>query len=198
MENIQQLFNVRDLLLIAFLAVSGILGAQRGLTRTFTGLLGRLASTIAAVCAAKFLAPIVARAVVTPIIGDLFERDAESYLASLAEPIETAVTEMAVEMAEGVAFLLLLALLGVFFSLLLALISQSLHFLSRHTPLGILDRMGGLALGVAGGAVLLAVAAILLTHACPELFRDLGWLSPKNTENTILTRAILELLPVYP
>ncbi len=191
---IQQIFNIRDLLFIAFLAVSGLLGAQRGLTRTFMGLLGRLASTFGAGFAAKLLAPVIARAVVTPIIGDLFEQDAASYLASLAEPLEITITEMAVEMAEGVAFLLLLVLLGILFSILISAFGQSLRMLARHTPLGILDRIAGLALGVAGGVALLMCAVAVLAKMSPELFRDLGWLSPISTADTLLTRGFLAAL----
>lgn len=195
---IQQLFNLRDLLFVAFLVVSALLGGRRGLVGTFMGLLGRVVSIFGAGFVAKLLAPMLARAVVTPIIGDLFERDAASYLAALPVPIETTITEMAVEMAEGVAFLLLLVLLGIFFSLLLALVSQSLRFLTRHTPLGILDRLGGFAAGLAGGVALLMLAAVVLSHAMPELFRDLGWLSPVSTADTVLTKGFLAaLLPNY-
>lgn len=190
----QQIFNVRDLLFLAFLLVSALLGAQHGLTRTFISLLGRLLSVLGAGLVAKPLAPVIARAVVTPIIGDLFERDAAAYLTALPVPIEATITEMAVEMAEGVAFLLLLFLLGILFSILLAVLSRSLAFITRHTPLGILDRIGGMALGVAGGVALLMLAAIVLSLVMPELFRDLGWLSPVNTENTLLTRGFLSAL----
>lgn len=195
---IQPFLNLRDLLFLAFLAVSALMGASRGLTRTLFGLLGRAVSIFGAGLAARMLAPAVARAVVTPIIGDLFERDAAGYLAALPVPVETTITEMAVEMAEGVAFLLLLVLLGVFFSLLLALAGQSLRFLVRHTPLGILDRIGGFAVGLAGGVALLMLAAAVLSRAAPELFRDLGWLSPVSTEDTVLTKGFLAaLLPGY-
>lgn len=190
----QQIFNVRDLLFLAFLLVSALLGAQHGLTRTFISLLGRLLSVLGAGLVAKPLSPVIARAVVTPIIGDLFERDAAAYLTALPVPIESTITEMAVEMAEGVAFLLLLFLLGILFSILLAVLSRSLTFLTRHTPLGILDRIGGMALGVAGGVALLMLAAVVLSLVMPELFRDLGWLSPVNTENTLLTRGFLSAL----
>ena len=36
----QQIFNVRDLLLVLFLVISGLLGAGHGLIRTFMSLLG--------------------------------------------------------------------------------------------------------------------------------------------------------------
>ena len=75
---IQQIVNTRDLLFLAFLAASGLLGAHHGLTRTFISLLSRLAATFGAGFVAKMLAPLAARAVVTPIIGDLFEQDAAS------------------------------------------------------------------------------------------------------------------------
>jgi len=180
----QQIFNVRDLLLVLFLVISG--------------LLGRLVSIFGAGFAAKLLAPVIARIVVTPIIGDLFERDAASYLAALPIPIETTITEMAVEMAEGVAFLMLMVLFGILFSLMLSIVSQSLRFLTRYTPLGILDRLAGLALGAAGGAALLMLAAVVLSYAAPELFRGLGWLSPVNTADTLLTREYLAaLIPDY-
>ena len=195
---IQQIFNTRDLLFLAFLAASGLLGAHHGLTRTFISLLSRLAATFGAGFVAKMLAPLAARAVVTPIIGDLFEQDAASYLTALPIPIETTITQMAVEMAEGVAFLLLLAVLGILFSILLSVLAQSLRFLTRHPPLGFLDRFAGLALGVAGGAALLMLAAVVLSRAAPELFRDLGWLSPLNTADTLLTRGFLSaLVPDY-
>ncbi len=195
---IQQIVNTRDLLFLAFLAASGLLGAHHGLTRTFISLLSRLAATFGAGFVAKMLAPLAARAVVTPIIGDLFEQDAASYLTALPIPIETTITQMAVEMAEGVAFLLLLAVLGILFSILLSVLAQSLRFLTRHTPIGFLDRFAGLALGVAGGAALLMLAAVVLSRAAPELFRDLGWLSPLNTADTLLTRGFLSaLVPDY-
>lgn len=190
----QQIFNVRDLLFLAFLLASALLGARHGLTRTFISLLGRLLSIFGAGLVAKPLAPVIARAVVTPIIGDLFERDAAAYLTALPVPIEATITEMALEMAEGVAFLLLLFLLGILFSILLAVLSRSLTFITRHTPLGILDHIGGMALGLAGGVALLMLAAVVLSLVMPELFRDLGWLSPVNTENTLLTRGFLSAL----
>ena len=191
---IQQILNARDLLFIGFLAVSALMGAARGLTRTVMGLLGRVVTTFGAGIVAKMLAPLIARAVVTPIIGDLFERDAANYIAALPVPIESTITEMAVEMAEGVAFLLLLVLLGVFFALLLSMISHGMRFLTRHTPLGILDRACGFAAGLAGGLALLMLAAVVLSHLVPELFRDLGWLSPLNTADTVLTRGFLGTL----
>ncbi len=195
---ILQLLNTRDLLFVAFLALSALLGARRGLTRAVMGLVGRILSVFGAGAAAKLLAPAIARAVVTPIVGELFERDAASYIASLPFPIETTITEMAVEMAEGVAFLLLLVLLGFFISLLLSLVGQSLRFLTRHTPLGVLDRLGGLAVGFAGGLALLMLAVFVLSHIMPELFRDLGWLSPACTADTVLTKGFLSaFLPGY-
>lgn len=193
-QSIASILNLRDLLFLAFLLISTLLGAQHGLTRTFISLLGRLLSFLGAGLIAKPLAPAVARAVVTPIIGDLFERDAAGYLTALPVPIESTITEMAVEMAEGVAFLLLLFLLGILFSILLSVLSRSLAFLNRHTPLGILDRIGGMALGLAGGVALLMAATVVLSIVTPELFRDLGWLSPANTENTSITRGFLTTL----
>ena len=81
---------------------------------------------------------------------------------------------------------------------MLSIVSQSLRFLTRYTPLGILDRLAGLALGAAGGAALLMLAAVVLSYAAPELFRGLGWLSPVNTADTLLTREFLAaLIPDY-
>ena len=38
------------------------------------------------------------------------------------------------------------------------------------------------------------LAAVVLSHLVPELFRDLGWLSPLNTADTVLTRGFLGTL----
>ena len=108
---LQGILNLPDLILLAIILVSAILGASRGLVRTVCNALGRLVAFAGATAAAKMLAPVLARFLVTPIVGQVFEVRAADLLSRIPESVtdnlQMQATEMAAEMAESLAFFLL-------------------------------------------------------------------------------------------
>ena len=107
----QSLLNLPDLVLLALILVSACMGASRGIVRTACNALGRLLSLVGASAAAKLLAPVLARFLVTPIVGEVFEVRAADLLSRMPEAVtdglQAKATQMASEMAESLAFFLL-------------------------------------------------------------------------------------------
>lgn len=88
-----------------------ILGFKRGFFGSLYGLVGRIIALAAAYFAARAAAPYVAQWVVTPIVGEVFEKQAALSMPSgVLDALRQTVTEAAVSMAESVAFLMLLIL----------------------------------------------------------------------------------------
>ena len=56
-----------DLILLAIILVSAILGASRGLVRTVCNFLGRIVALAGATLAARLIAPVLARYLVTDV-----------------------------------------------------------------------------------------------------------------------------------
>lgn len=200
--HISAMANGRDLILLAFLLFTALMGAKQGLLRTIFGLLGKLLSLIGAAYVAKIMAKPVATFVVTPIVGNVFRGQAAKLPQAIAssqaaQSLEEAIAKSAVSMAEGIAYLLLFVLLSVGFSFLLSLLCDGLTMLASLTPFGFANRVAGFGVGLAGGVILLGVTSVVLQHTSPELFTGLGWLSPVNTDQTVLMRRLLEMTGAY-
>ena len=189
LDFLRGLCNLPDLILLGFLLFSVSMGASRGPTRALIALATRLGSLIASFYAARACAPFLARWIVTPLVGDLFEERA----ALAAEIAETAA-----EMAEGVAFLILLLIFVIGLGVLCHLLGDVLHLISRLPPFGFVGRLAGMAIGLIGGIILAVLTLWLLGVFRPDLYGPFGSLSPETLANTTLISALLEIFPVVP
>ncbi len=188
-----QFLNLPDLILIAFLLCSISFGGAQGLVRTVIGLFGKLAVIIGSVFLAKTCAPVLAFAIVNPILGDLFAYDLSEYLINL--PAGTEITQSALKMSEGVAFLILFFVFAIVLAIVLHGVQVACNLALKFPPLGFIDRLGGAALGLVGGLVLALLLLHIMYMVQPELFAPLGWLEPERIANTVL---VSKLLAVYP
>src|SRR5699024_11001453 len=124
--------------------------------------------------AARWAAPYVAEWVVTPIVGDIFEKQADvSGAAGALDALRQTATEAAVSMAESVAFVLLLILFCILFGWLVSLAAKSLHTIAHLTPLGILDSLAGGAVGLIAGTVLIALILLGVWWVYPIAYSPL-------------------------
>ena len=187
LDFLRGLCNLPDLILLGFLLFSVSMGASRGPTRALIAIATRLGSLIASFYAARFCAPILARWVITPSVGDLLEERAA---------LAGAITEAAAEMAEGAAFLILLMLFVIGLGVLCHLLGDVLHLIGRLPPFGFLGRLAGMGIGLIGGIILTVLTFRLLGVFRPEIYGPLGALSPEILANTTLVSALLEIFPV--
>ena len=135
--------------------------------------------------------------VVTPIVGDIFAKQAGvSGAAGALDALRQTATEAAVSMAESVAFVLLLILFCILFGWLVGLAAKSLHAIAHLTPLGILDSLAGGAVGLAAGAVLVALILLGVWWVYPIAYSPLGWLSPERVSHSLLLAKLIDVLPV--
>ena len=196
-EQLPQLLNLPDLIIIAVVLVNMILGFQRGFFGSLYGLVGRIIALAASYFAARAAAPYAARWVVTPIVGDIFEKQATLSVSSgVLDALRQTVTEAAVSMAESIAFLLLLILFIILFGWLVSVLTKSLRFIAHLTPLGILDSVAGGAVGFATGVILIALLLLGIEFFSPITYSSLGWLSPERVSNTVLLAKLIDVLPV--
>lgn len=200
-EPLRGLCNLPDLILLGFLLFSAVMGASRGPTRTLLSLLARLGSLLAAFFAARTCAPLLARWIVTPIVGDVFEAKAAAVPELFSGPvdaIQAQITEAAVGMAEGVAFLILLLLFAVGLGVVCHLAGDVLHLLGHLPPFGLVGRLAGTGIGLVGGLVLAVLTLWLIGVFRPDVYGTLGYLSPETLEHTALVGPLLTLFPVAP
>lgn len=191
------LCNLPDLIVLAILLVNVILGFRRGFFGALYGLIGRVIAVAAAFFAARWAAPYVARGVVTPIVGDLFERQAGVIgAADTLDGLRQSVTDAAASMAESLAFILLLILFCILFGWLIGFAAKSLHTIAHLTSLGLLDSLAGGAIGLVTGAVLVALILIGVWWVYPIAYSPLGWLSPERVANSLLLAKLIDVLPV--
>ena len=205
-ELVRGCLNLPDLVLLAFLAASVALGAQRGCIRTLLSLCGRFATVLGATFLARRCAPAVAKAVVEPLTHDLFTRRAAAYLTenglpagaadALLADAEARAAQTAAQLAEGVAFLLLVSVFVAALTVVLKLAGNAARLLTRFPPVGLLDRAAGAALGFLSGAALALLLLWLTKTLRPELFGPLGWLPPETIEKTVVLRTLLAYFPV--
>ena len=194
---LSQLLNLPDLIIIAVVLVNMILGFKRGFFGSLYGLIGRIIALAAAYLAARAAAPYVAQWVVTPIVGEVFEKQAALSMPSgVLDALRQSVTEAAVSMAESVAFLMLLLLGCILFGWLVGVLTKSLRFIAHLTPLGILDSIAGGAVGFATGVILIALLLLGIEFFSPITYSSLGWLSPERVSNTVLLAKLIDVLPV--
>lgn len=194
---LSQLLNLPDLIIIAVVLVNMILGFKRGFFGSLYGLVGRIIALASAYFAARAAAPYVAQWVVTPIVGEVFEKQAALSMPSgVLDALRQTVTEAAVSMAESVAFLMLLLLGCILFGWLVGVLTKSLRFIAHLTPLGILDSIAGGAVGFATGVILIALLLLGIEFFSPITYSSLGWLSPERVSNTVLLAKLIDVLPV--
>ena len=197
LEQLSALLNLPDLIIIAAVLVNMILGFRRGFFGSLYGLVGRIIALAASYFAARAAAPYIASWVVTPIVGDVFEQQATLSVSSgVLDALRQTVTEAAQSMAESIAFLLLLILFGILFGWLVGVLTKSLRFIARLTPLGILDSVAGGAVGFATGVILIALILVGIQFFSPITYSPLGWLSPERVSNTVLLAKLMDILPV--
>lgn len=192
------LLNAPDLILLALVLVSAVLGASRGLVRTLGNFVGRILAMAGASAAARLLAPALARFLVTPIVGEIFEvraLDQLSRIPGLAEDLQAKAVETAAGMAESLAFFLLFFIFMLAMNLLVHTLNSALRFVTRLEPIGFLDSLAGFVVGAALGLVLCTLGLLALTIFAPETFGALGFLSPERVAGTTLTAFLLGLLP---
>lgn len=197
-QTLSGLLNLPDLVILTVVLVSAGLGASRGLVRTLTNGFGRIVALAAASAAARVAAPVLARFLVTPIVGDIFEVRAADLLSrtpGLAETLQTGATDMAAEMAGSLAFFLLFFMFLFVMNILVHTVGVGLRLVTRIGPVGFLDGLAGFALGGVSGLVLCALCLLALSVFSPGVFGPLGWLSPDRLAGTSLTAQLLRLLP---
>lgn len=191
------LCNLPDLIILAVLLVHLVLGFRRGFFGTLTGLVGRIIAVAAAFFAARAAAPHVSRLVVTPLVGEVFARQAGLQgAAGTLDGLRQSAAEAAASMAESVAFVLLLILFCILFGWLVGVAAKSLHTVAHLTPLGVLDSLAGGAMGLAAGAILVALLLIGLWWVYPIAYSPLGWLSPERVADSLLLAKVIDILPV--
>ena len=194
---LSQLLNLPDLIIIAVVLVNMILGFKRGFFGSLYGLVGRIIALAAFHFPPHAPAPYVAQWVVTPIVGEVFEKQAALSMPSgVLDALRQSVTEAAVSMAESVAFLMLLLLGCILFGWLVGVLTKSLRFIAHLTPLGILDSIAGGAVGFATGVILIALLLLGIEFFSPITYSSLGWLSPERVSNTVLLAKLIDVLPV--
>lgn len=191
------LFNLPDLIILALLLINVLMGFRRGFFGALYGLVGKIITLTAAFFAARAAAPILAKWVVSPIVGDLFEKQASIVSASgLLDGLRQNVTDAAVSMAESIAFLLLFLLAAILFGWIIAIIAKSLHFIAHLTPLGALDSLAGGVLGLVTGTMLIALLLLGINWFSPITFTSLGYLSPERVSHTVLLAQLIDVLPI--
>ena len=198
-DTLTGLLNLPDLVLLAFLIGSVSMGAQRGFLRTLIGLCGRLFTMLGAAWLAKQCAPALAKAVVAPIVGDVFTQQAGSYFSAVPgalDAVQDQVTATASKMAEGVAFLILLSVFIAALTIALKAFSTGARMLTKFPPFGLLNRAAGAALGLVSGIALTLLLLWLTKTIRPDLFEPLGYFAPDRIANTVLLRALLDYLPI--
>lgn len=167
LDLLKGLLNLPDLVILAVVLICMVLGFRRGFFGSLYGLVGKLIALAAAFFAARAAAPIVAKWVVTPIVGDIFQNQAAlGEAAGLLDGLRQTVTEAATSMAESIAFLLLLC--AILFGWIVSFAAKSLHFIAHLTPLGILDSLAGGIVGAATGLVLVALLLLALSGFSPS------------------------------
>lgn len=197
LSTLTRLCNLPDLIVLAILLVNIILGFRRGFFGSLYGLVGRVVAVAAAFFAARWAAPAVTQWVVTPIVGDLFERQAGlSGASGTLDGLRQSVTDAAASMAESLAFILLLILFCILFGWLVGFTAKSLHTVAHLTPLGILDSLAGGVVGLAAGVLLVALILIGVWWVTPIAYSPLGWLSPERVDHTLLLAKLIDVLPV--
>lgn len=191
------LCNLPDLIILAILLVNLVLGFRRGFFGSLYGLVGRVIAVAAAFFAARWAAPYVAEWIVTPIVGDVFEKQAGvSGAAGALDALRQSATEAAVSMAESVAFVLLLILFCILFGWLIGFAVKSLHTIAHLTPLGFLDSLAGGAVGLAAGGILIVLILLGVWWVYPIAYSPLGWLSPERVSDSLLLAKLIDVLPV--
>ena len=142
-------------------------------------------------------APALSRAVVTPIVGEVFAaRAAQDALGDVLARLQMTVTEAAAAMAEGVAFLIL----AVFFLLILSIVlspypAQPASF-DPFPAARLAQPPGGRGARPGRGRGGRAAAPVVRPPGVSGPVFELGWLSPARIQSTVLLRGLLAYFPI--
>lgn len=191
------LLNLPDLIILGFIAINAISGFRHGVLRSIYGMAGKASALAASVFTSHSASPVIARSIVTPIIGDALSRQAKMFsahevLAGLRQTSEQAV----VSMSESVAYAMLVVLFGVLFGWITSAVSKCLRYITKLKPISFLDSLAGGVTGAAVGAVLVALILIGIEWFAPITYTGLGWLSPQKVADTVLLARFMDILPV--
>lgn len=197
MTEFLRLLNPFDLILIAILLFFTVTGFLCGALGTLYRLFGQLAVLVGAVVAARLLAPVVAEKLVTPLVGKAFSEQAALAQANgLLPGLQQGATDAAAGMAQSLAFLILLFLFATVLGLVLSVAVKGLKLLTRVPPLGLIDSIGGAALGLLSGLALICAVLIGTYWFSPLTYTTLGFLSPERIGGTVLLSRLIEFLPI--
>lgn len=205
-----------DLVILLVLAISFFIGAKRGLLSAVLGFFTRLIALACASLVAKIVAPLFAKYVVTPIVGEIFLEKANETLATVSpaadaltgvfeglekigqtvtDVIHSAAMQAAQAMAESLSYVLVFIFLFFAFHALLRVMTGTANSLTNAlAPVGLLNHIAGGVLGLVGGWVLLCMALWVIYHFAPTTFSAIGILSPTVVEKSVLTKALLTIV----
>lgn len=198
LEKMQALCNLPDIVILIVLLVSVAVGLHKGFLHTLYKLGGKVVSLLAAVFLAKFFTPVVAQTFISPAVTSYITKQYESYLTSqpsIGAALESTIAAAVTSMAESIAYCILFAICFALIYWALSVLIGGLKKLTRKTPLGLINRVGGGVLGFAGGALLLIVLLVLLSIFSPDTFGEYGVLSPSVVDGTSLLKSVLAILP---
>lgn len=188
------IYNLYDLVFVIFLLISLYFGSKNGLMRVVLQVCGRLITIFGAGFLAHFCAPILADAVVVPILGDVFHRQLSSL--PITSNLQLQISQTTSSLAEGVAFFILFLLFTIGLTVVIRGVDSALQFAKRFPPLGFLDRVGGGALGIVSGSVLALVLLHLAYYLQPALFAPLGIFATDKLAQTALVSRLLAIFPI--
>ncbi len=192
-----KLLNIPDIVIIVFLLVNCIFGFKQGFLRSVYGLLGKAAALIGSVIAARAAAPFIAERFIMPVIGEAFDKQFEGAgYHELLEGLRESVEEAAQNLAESIAYILLLTIFGVLFGFIVSLIYKGLKSMTKLGPVNLLDSIGGMAIGLAAGVVIVALVLLCIEWFSPITYSELGWLSPERVADSVLLKIFIDMLPV--
>lgn len=197
-DALKGLMNLPDLILLTIILASIGMGAKRGIIRTLCNSLGRMAAMAGAAIAAKLTAPLLARFIITPIIGEVFEvraADLLSRMPAFASGFQAKATEMALEMAEHLAYFLLFFIFMFAMNVLAHMAGTALKIVRHIGPISVLNRFAGCFVGAVSGVLMCFLGLWALTAFAPSVFGELGVLSPDTVAGTTLTAFLLGYVP---
>lgn len=196
-NSLTQLLNIPDLIILAIFLIQIIMGLRQGFLHTLCKLVGKIIALSLAVVTAKMAAPTVATYIVTPIVGSVFEKQATfSQAGNMMENLQQTVTDIAIKMAESLAFIGIFFLAAILFVWLVNILFGGLKLLSKVPPIGFFNAILGAFLGVISSFVLISLILIGISWFAPITYTSLGYLSPSVVENTQILRFFIDILPV--
>lgn len=195
-EFIKGLANPTDLIIIVVILYGAFIGYHRGLIRTVIGSVRFLVSMFGATIVARIISPIIAPMIVEPIVKKVFETKlsgASDLAPQIITQLQNNMTQIATAFAQSIAFSIVFFVFMFVISFVLNIFVKAMNMLTRIPPISFLNRIGGLALGVLISVLVCIIALSVLKYFAPEIFGDMGYLSPENIAKTKLTSYLLNL-----